>query len=137
MTNEVPVLELPGVLVTNTKVTLFGTTYFLRNITSVKVVEHSDIHSAALPVAVLAVIALLIILTQLSKMTVVGGLGATGAVVVALGVAWLMWKYGTKYELILTTGASEQHGLTTPRKEVATRIQAAISIAAENLASRQ
>ena len=132
MANETPILDLPNVLVTNTKVTIFGTTYFLRNITSVRVVEHSDIHSAALPVGAAAGIALLIIATQLPNMTLGGGLGAIGAALAALGVAWLMWKYGTKYELILTTGASEQHGLTTPKKEVATRIQAAINIAAEN-----
>ena len=62
MTTETVFLELPDVRVTNTKVTISGTTYFLPNITSVKLREDRGMRTTGIIIGVFALLLLLLAL---------------------------------------------------------------------------
>ena len=124
MTTETVFLELPDVRVTNTKVTISGTTYFLPNITSVKLREDRGMRTTGI---IIGVFALLLLLGAVAGHSV--GAGVFGAA--GLLVAVLMGLDGVSYDLLLTTGAAEQQALHSRDKALLTRVMAAINVAVE------
>lgn len=127
--SEQPVLELANVLVTTTKVVINGTTYFLPNITSVKIVKDNNLRMYGVIAIILSSIVEVIALANLAPVGI-----AIGILGVVVGAA--MFHYGLVWELVLTTGATEQHTLRAREKTTITRVLAAINVAVEQRMSR-
>ena len=124
-TSETPLLELGDVRVTNTKVTIGSTSYFLANITSVKLVEDNKIRTYGILAAVIGVI--IVVMGIAARDSI---LGVAGVVAVAVGV--VMYRLGVVWELNLTTGAAERQALRSRDKASVVRVLAAINVAVEN-----
>jgi len=122
---DTPILEFANVRVTNHKVEINGTTYFLANITSVKVVKDDNIRTYGMIAALAGVVVLAAGFAGLQTVTIV-----LGVVIAAISAA--MIRFGLAWEVVLTTGAAEQHALRSSDKSTVVRVLAAINIAVEN-----
>lgn len=121
---EVPILQLPGVSVSTTKVVIGGTTYFLPNVTSVRMEENESVRNFGIILAVASVIVLIVGGQYASIPGIVFGICGM------LGAAAAIYN-GIQWELVLTTGAAEQQVLKSPKKEVIVQVLSAINSAVE------
>jgi hypothetical protein len=128
VTTNAPILELGDVCVTNTKVAIGSTSYFVANITSVRLVEDNNVRTYGIITAVVG--ALLVV-------GAIGSSSALGIVVGLIGAAagGLMYRYGVTWELVLTTGASERQALRSQDRANVVRVLAAINVAVESRAT--
>ncbi len=124
MTTETPVLDHPEVRVTNTKVTVRGTTYFLPNITSVKINEEDTMRSLGYAVGLAGVIMAIVGISDANVALAIAGFAA-------VPIALAMYKYGRSWDLILTTGAAEQQAFRSSDKALIVRVRDAINVAVE------
>lgn len=109
-------LQLQNVRVTPHVVQIGGTTYPIAGITSLSMVIDDSLRRAGIAVVIIGGLLLAVWHAWLA------GLAAVSA-------GFLMIHYGVVFELVLTTGAAEQHALRSREQRVITRTMAAINVA--------
>ena len=128
---DITFLDLPEIKVTTATVVVGRTTYAVANITSTRTAELDGTRWTGVIIAVVGALSVAVGISNGSPQAIVIG------VVLAL-VGGLMAYYGLSHELVITTGAAEQHALQTRDKGIIERASAAVNaaIASRHAAAR-
>jgi hypothetical protein len=134
MESDTVLFEGTGLLVTNARVVVHDTTYAVRNITSVRIVEESIVRGigCGLVVAVGAGIVALVGLDQYSDSDGGGvplGFGLVGLVVGLLAMVLAAKQPGARYWVAIGTSGAEQNAVSSFDRSWAQTVVAAVTTA--------